>query len=156
MVTFLIVIAALLGSAIYMLYSDPSFASALGVTPPGAENIDAIVPVIAFFVGIALVILLVRKIMTSELAVPFVMIVFVLLVIGGATYLYEPTTIDPIQPVGGNPALDSQYADINRENTTTNLISEVSFTLRVFMLLVSIVVGAGIALFSHWRANASK
>lgn len=166
MYKFFAFVLVLVGSFIYTLYADPTFAAIVGVNPPLAEHVDSIVPVAVFLIAVVSVVALVRRIMESEAAIPFVMMVFVLLIVGGATYIYsygdkngdgkgDVQVLMFVQPVG-DPNTDSQYAEINGENAKTNLLSMVTITLYIFVILVAFVVGAGIALFSHYRMNSSK
>jgi hypothetical protein len=163
METFFAVICAVIAVVVYELYADPSFASSMGIASPA---IDGSIPIIGWAVVVVIVILVIRKIIKSEFAVPFVTIVFSLLVVVGAISIYmygdknndgqgDPLVVRPKQPSGENPAIDYQYAQINKENSKTSLRGMFSTFLLAIVLLVTIVVGTGVALAWHYRINAS-
>lgn len=172
----ILILALAIGACSFFGYSDISAAvedakvqqqSAEYVSPAEPitqEDIDQYGPIALYVVLGLLVIAGINKILHSELAIPFVTIVGGLAIVLLASYLFtygdknndgigDTQIIKVVQPVG-EAGIDTQYAEINHENTKTNFMSVVSITVYSVMLLVAMVVVTGIGVVLHYYTRA--
>ncbi len=130
------------------------------------DEINAITNIAPYILAALFVVWCAYKILSSEMAIPFIAIIGILIVVLSATYIFiygdkngdgqgDTQMLAVVQPVG-DPTIDTQYANINSTNTKTNLISMASIVLYIFTLLVASVVATGIGILLHYRKIASE
>ena len=112
--------------------------------------------IVFWIIGVLVTIWILYKILSSEMAVPFVVIIVGIAVVIGATYIYgygdkngdgqsDPQIIRMVQPVG-QIDVDRPYSAVNQTNAKTNWISMGTIVLYIFIMLAAVVVLTGMGL----------
>jgi hypothetical protein len=152
-------------SAALVTKASPPITVPVDVTPPMTQvEKDNLTSFVGAILGILAVIWVINKMIQSEIAIPiFVLLLGLVLVFGIGWFvtlgdinndgISDPQIIRVIQPIGDNAEFDNQYAEINTQNTKSNLFSITGVMVLVITLLIAFVVLTGIGVVLHTIAR---
>jgi hypothetical protein len=107
------------------------------------------------------------KILTSEMAVPFMIIVLgvALVMIAISVHFFgdkdgdgvgDTQYLEVVHPVGDDPALDQEYSDINEQNVKTNTWIMFDSAILSAIILVSVVVMTGCFVVVYYTTRSTN